>query len=140
MFALLVNNAVPGANNAWTNWIEHIMKQKDAFGIRKAAMVSKKGYPSANTPHFVLSGPEIQALNKVFSKRDREKVRLEDRTYVIRDLDERHLTAFNGSKHLIVAASKTMYVMIIMEGRRDKLDEGVAFMENLCKKLSAKNY
>jgi len=60
MFALLVNNAIPGANNAWTYWIEHIMKKKDTFGVRRAAMVSKKGFMAANTPHFVLSGPEIQ--------------------------------------------------------------------------------
>lgn len=140
MFTLLVNNAIPGANNAWTYWIEHIMKKKETFGVRRAAMVSKKGFMSANTSHFVLSGPEIQSLNDIFCKKDPEKVRLDDRTYVIRQHDGKHLVAFNGAKYLIVCPSKTMYIIVETEGRKDKVDELVVFVRGLCSKLSAKNY
>lgn len=140
MFALLINNAIPGANNAWTYWIEHIMKQKDTLGIRRAAMASKQGFMSASTPRFILSGQEIQALNRLFKKKDEEKISIDDRTYVIRRMDDRHLLAFNGAKFLIICPSKSMYILIESEGRKDKLDEAVAFTKGLCNKLSAKNY
>lgn len=140
MFALLINNAVPGANNAWTYWIEHIMKKKDAFGIRRAAMVSKRGFMSANTPRFILSSQEIQALNYVFERKNAEKISIDDRTYLIRHMDDKHLLAFSGSKYFIICPSETMYILIESEGRKEKLDDAVAFIKALCNKLSAKHY
>lgn len=81
-----------------------------------------------------------QSLNDIFCKKDPEKVRLDDRTYVIRQHDGKHLVAFNGSKYLIVCPSKTMYIIVETEGRKDKVEELVVFVKGLCSKLSAKNY
>lgn len=79
-------------------------------------------------------------MNHVFGIMNPEKVRLDDRTYVIRKVDAKHLLAFNGAKYLIVCPSKTMYIIVETEGRREKLEELVALITGLCGKLSAKNY
>lgn len=81
-----------------------------------------------------------QALNHIFKKGDEEKISIDERTYLIRQMDDKHLLAFNGAKYFIICPSKTMFILVESEGKREKLDYAIAFVKGLCKKLSAKNY
>jgi hypothetical protein len=139
MFAILINNSVPGSHNAWTYWVDYIMKQKDELNVKHAALVNKQGFMAANSPNFSLSCKEVSALNHAFSKKTKDRIRIQDRTYMIRSLDERHLVAFNGLKFVVICPSKTMYIIAQIEGK-EKIEEATMWVRRLSSKLSLRNF
>jgi len=59
---------VPGARNAWSYWIDHILKQRERFGFVAAMMITTRGAVSAFTKDFLPATAEVQvklSLNKV---------------------------------------------------------------------------
>jgi len=51
---------VPGARNAWSYWIDHILKQRERFGFLAATMVTTRGATSAFTNDFLPTPAEVQ--------------------------------------------------------------------------------
>ena len=51
---------VPGARNAWSYWIDHILKQRERFGFVAATMTSTQGAVSAFTKDFIPTTAELQ--------------------------------------------------------------------------------
>jgi len=51
---------VPGARNAWSYWIDHILKQKERFGFVAATMITTRGAVSAFTKDFLPMTAELQ--------------------------------------------------------------------------------
>ena len=51
---------VPGARNAWSYWIDHILKQRERFGFVAAAMITTRGVVSAFSKDFLPTTAEVQ--------------------------------------------------------------------------------
>ena len=51
---------VPGARNAWSYWIDHILKQRERFGFVAATMITTQGAVSAFTKDFLPTTAEVQ--------------------------------------------------------------------------------
>jgi len=51
---------VPGARNAWSYWIDHILKQRERFGFVAATMITTQGVVSAFTTDFLPTAAEVQ--------------------------------------------------------------------------------
>jgi len=57
---------VPGARNAWSYWIDHILKQREKFGFMAAAMITTQGAVSAFTKDFLPTTAEVQVKWPLF--------------------------------------------------------------------------
>lgn len=148
---------VPGARNAWSYWIDYIMKQQDRLGVVSAVMLTTRGDISAFTKDFIPSPAEIQKLNELFDSNPvqlqttSDKLSFVERTYIIRirpsddpteSVQPRLLVAFSGSRYLLVCRTLTKYVAIETEGRRGHqwLTETVTWLSRLGQKLIDKNF
>ena len=56
---------VPGARNAWSYWIDHILKQRERFGFVAATMITTRGAVSAFTKDFVPTAAEVEVMISV---------------------------------------------------------------------------
>lgn len=54
----------------------------------------------------------------------------------------RQLVAFNGNKYVLISRSKTMYIVVLTEGRRGYawLTDALDWLSKLCQVLIKKNY
>lgn len=60
MLGMLINTNMPWANNTWKLWVDHIMKNKGAFGFKKASLVHSNGATASATPGFIIHPQDIQ--------------------------------------------------------------------------------
>jgi len=51
---------VPGTRNAWSYWIDYILKQRERFGFVAATMITTRGAVSAFTKDFLPTSAEVQ--------------------------------------------------------------------------------
>jgi hypothetical protein len=107
----------------------------------------------------------LQALNALFSEMDTNggtvprdidtnKLTIKDRTYIIKSLTDSataiqpqapqppQVVAFNGNKYILITRSKTMYIVVQAEGRRNQqlLNEALSWLARLCAVLINRDY
>lgn len=140
MFGMMVNPGLLRAPNVWKLWVEHILKQKDTLGLRKAALLHHDGNVAYASSGFALDPHDVQKLEgHLEGTRNSERVSLNGKTYIIKDVDQKHMVAFNGAKYYIIAKSKTMYIVSVCESR-SKVNEAVVLIKKLARRLVEKDY
>ena len=67
--SMLINTQVSMTHNAWKLWIDHIMKHKQTFALKKAAMMHDNGTMGSCTSKFMFSPKDIQVcILEIFKK------------------------------------------------------------------------
>lgn len=136
---MLVNPELLRTPNVWKLWVDHILKQ-EGMGLRKAALVHHDGSVAYASRGFGLPPKDIKKLEDYLEgTNNNDKITLNGNTYIIKDIDQKHLVAFSGSKYYIIAKSKTMYIIAVCESR-SKCSEAVTLLKKLARRLVEKDF
>lgn len=137
---MLINTSLPWAPNTWKVWVDHIMKQKQLYGLKKACMVHFNGATASATSGFIIPSQEVQKLKQYFHEDcTKETLSLLGKTYIIKSKDTNQLVAFNGHKYYIICKSKTMYIIVLCESR-SKSDDAAYWIKKLNKRLIERDF
>ena len=131
------------SQSCWSFWIDHILKQRDTLGMKKAAFISAStGAVMASSNDWRFSSSDIASLTTESDQslsRSRDSLRYDGKTYVIKSQESGQIVAFNGRSYLIITRSKTIYMVSLCQSRA-KSTQAAAWMRQLRNKLVEKNY
>ena len=136
---MLINPGLLHAPNTWKLWVDYITKQ-EGLAVRKAALVHHDGTVAYAGRGFGLPAKDIQKLGAYLEgTNNNDKITLNGNTYIIKDIDQKHLVAFSGSKYYIITRSNTMYIIAVCESRQ-KFGEVVTLLKKLARRLIEKDF
>jgi hypothetical protein len=140
----------PFSDNVWTPWVKQLMGHAPDCGVEQAAMINlKRRQPVAQSKSFTITDRDILSMRKAFEDKDMDRVRLLDKSFMLLPrgftCDPSLLVAFNGSQFIIIGASCTMLVVLVIRksreaGGEDKVRRSVELVKRVTGRLSEKLY
>ncbi|ELU18525.1 hypothetical protein CAPTEDRAFT_219851 [Capitella teleta] len=139
MLGMLLHPGIQQGPNVWKLWVDYILKQS-GLGIRKAALVHHDGSVCFASKGFALAPSDVQKLDAYLEgTNNSERITLNGYSYIIKDIDQKHLVAFSGSKYYIIAKSKSMYVIAVCE-LRSQVAAATSLIKKLARRLVEKDF
>lgn len=104
--------------NAWSHWVDHIMKKNSKLELTGATMLRHNGEVAASSKGFAISMQDFNNIVACFADTSSETVRIRGITYCIKSRDSEQFIVFNGQTYFIVSKTNYLYIIVMCRSRK----------------------